>query len=439
MKKIAVGIIGFGTVGAGVAKILKKNAMLLRRRLGASIDLKRIADIDITSDRGVAVADGLLTTDASRVLDDPEINIVLELIGGIEPAKSFIMRAVANGKHVVTANKALLAEHGHEIFSAAEAKGVDVAFEASVAGGIPIIRAIQEGFSSDRVLGFFGILNGTSNYILSKMTEENADFRDVLQDAQKRGYAEADPTFDIEGIDAMHKLAILTSLAFGKKVAMNKMYTEGISKITPLDIAFARELGYKIKLLAICRGTEKEVEARVHPTLVPEDHLLSRVNESFNAIFLHGRDVGPTMFYGKGAGMLPTGSAVVADIMSLARDIVRGTSNRVSFYPPSGRAVSAINVKPMKEIRTRYYLRFAAVDRPGILSRISGILGRNQISIHSVMQKGRQNRGGQVPIFMLTHEAQESDLQKALRQIDRLAILRQKTMVIRIEDGMLSE
>jgi len=337
----------------------------------------------------------------------------------------------------VTANKALLAKCGYEIFSAARRKGVDVAFEASVGGGIPIIRVLQEGLASDRIVSFFGILNGTTNYILSRMTEEQSDFSEVLKAAQSKGYAETDPTFDIEGIDSMHKLAVLISLAFGRRVNYKKIYTEGISSITPLDIEFARELGYKIKLLAICRGTEKEVDARVHPTLIPEEHLLSRVNETFNAIFLQSEDVGPTMFYGRGAGMLPTGSAVVADIMSLARNLAKGIANRVAVLPVGGGAVQQISMKPIRDITTRYYLRFAAVDKPGVLSRIAGILGRNHISIHSVVQKGRRTRGGAVPIFMLTHDAVESNLQRALKQMHRLTLLRQKTVVIRIEDGIL--
>jgi homoserine dehydrogenase len=437
MKAVRVGLIGFGTVGSGVARILHKNAQLLRQRLGFPLELARIADIDITTDRGIPVKKGVLTADVQALLHDPAIDIVIELIGGIEPARQFILEAIAGGKHVVTANKALLAKCGYEIFSAARRRGVDVAFEASVGGGIPIIRILQEGLASDRIVGFFGILNGTSNYILSRMTDEQSDFGEVLKDAQAKGYAEADPTFDIEGIDAMHKLAVLISLAFGRRVNYQKIYTEGISSITPLDIEFTRELGYKVKLLAICRGTEREVDARVHPTLIPEEHLLSRVNDTFNAIFLQSEDVGPTMFYGRGAGMLPTGSAVVADLMSLARNIAKGIANRVAVLPADEHAVPQITIKPIRDITTRYYLRFSAVDKPGVLSRIAGILGRNHISIHSVVQKGRRTRGGAVPIFMLTHEAIESDLQRALKQMGRLTLLRQKTMVIRIEDGIL--
>lgn len=438
MRSIKVGLIGLGTVGTGVVRILKKNSAVLRQRLGASVELKRIADLDIKTDRGIALDKDKLTTDANKVITDPEIDIVVELIGGIEPARKFILQAIENGKHVVTANKALLAEHGCEIFRAASEKGVDVAFEASVGGGIPIIRALQEGFSSDRIVGIFGILNGTGNYILSKMTEENGNFEDILKDAQAKGYAEADPTLDVEGIDTVHKLAVLISLAFGSKVDMQKIYTEGITKITPLDIEFSRQLGYKIKLLAICRGTPKQVDARVHPTLIPEGHLLARVNDAFNAVFIQSEDVGPTMFYGKGAGMMPTGSAVVADIMGLSRNIVKGISNRVILCPNAGSPLKEIKIQPVQEILTRYYLRFSAMDTPGVLSKISGILGRKNISIHSVVQQGRRIRGGSVSIFMLTHQAKESNLQQALARIDKLSILRQKTTVIRIEDGLLN-
>ncbi len=437
MKKIGVGIIGFGTVGTGVVKILKKNSAVLCQRTGAQIVLKKIADLDIKTNRGVKLQKGVLVKDAESLLNDPEIDIVVELIGGIETAKKFILQAINNGKHVITANKALLAEHGLEIYRAAAKKSVDVAFEASVAGGIPIIRAMQESFASDRINGFSGILNGTSNYILSRMTDEGGEFTDILKDAQKHGYAESDPTFDIEGVDAAHKLAVLASLAFGRDVSMKKIYTEGITKITPLDILFARDLGFKIKLLAVCRGDENEIEARVHPALIPEKHLLSNVNGAFNAVFVQTEDVGPTMCYGKGAGMMPTGSAVVADIVSLARNIVNGATNRIPAPAYAAKKMPSIKIKPIKETISRYYLRFSAVDQPGVLSKISGILGRNSISIYSVVQRGRHIHGGMVTIFMLTHEAKESDLQKALKEIDRLSMMKKKTMVIRIEDSEL--
>lgn len=439
MQTISVGLIGFGTVGTGVAKILEKNTALLQQRLGAGIELKKIADLDIRRGRGITLKKGVLTTSAEEIVNNPSIDIVVELMGGIEPARRLILKAIENGKHVVTANKALLSKHGWEIFSAARRAGVDVAFEASVGGGIPIIRTMQEGFASDRISGFLGILNGTSNYILSRMTDEGADFKAVLKDAQAKGYAEADPTFDVEGIDTAHKLTVLLSLAFGGKADPKKIYTEGISRITPLDIDFARQLGYKIKLLAICRGYGSEVDARVHPSLVPEKHMLSQVGGAFNAIFVQGQDVGPTMFYGRGAGMMPTGSAVVADIMSLARNIVKGVSNRVPLLPCGSRLPQAVRIKPMSDVQTRYYLRFTAVDKPGVLSTISGVLGRSNISIHSVVQKGRDTSNTAVSIFMLTHEAKESDLQKAIRQLEKLSILKGKTMVIRIVEDIPAE
>ncbi|MCX5901692.1 MAG: homoserine dehydrogenase [Proteobacteria bacterium] len=432
MQTISVGLIGFGTVGTGVAKILEKNAGLLYQRLGANIELKKVADLDIRRSRSVTLKKGVLTTSADEVVNNPSIDIVVELMGGIEPARRLILKAIENGKHVVTANKALLSAHGWEIFSAARRTGVDVAFEASVGGGIPIIRTMQEGFASDRISGFLGILNGTSNYILSRMTDEGADFKAVLKDAQAQGYAEADPTFDVEGIDTAHKLNVLLSLAFGGKADPKKIYTEGISRITPLDIEFARQLGYKIKLLAICRGYGSEVDARVHPSLIPEGHMLSQVGGAFNAIFVQGEDVGPTMLYGRGAGMMPTGSAVVADIMSLARNIVKGVSDRVPLLPCGSKVPRAIRIKPMSDIQTRYYIRFSAVDKPGVLSAIAGALGRNQISIHSVVQKGRDTSNTAVSIFMLTHEAKELNIQKALRQLEKLSMLKGKTMVIRI-------
>ena len=437
MKNIAIGLIGFGTIGTGVVKVLQKNAALIRQRLGIPLVLKRIADLDITAARRVTVSKNLLTTDALQVIDDPEIDIIVELMGGIQPAKQFILRALKNGKHVVTANKALLAECGAEIFRTAAAHGVDVAFEGSVGGGIPVIRAMQEGFAANHLLGIFGILNGTSNYILSRMTEEHENFDKVLLDAQQQGFAEADPTLDIEGIDTAHKLAVLINLAYGRNVKLSSIYTEGISEITPLDIELARELGYKIKLLAICRGSAEEIDARVHPTLIPEGHLLSQVSGTFNAVFLQGDAVGPCMLYGKGAGMMPTASAVVSDIMDLSRNMQKGISQRILPAAAGTGALRDIKVRGIRNIQTRYYLRFSAVDKPGVLAKIAGILGRNQISIHSVMQRGRRIRGGAVPIFMFTHEARESNLQKALREMNRLSILRGKTMRIRIEDGFL--
>jgi homoserine dehydrogenase len=436
MKQIKVGLIGLGTVGTGVVKILKKNAKLIQQRTGCKVVLSKIADLDLRRGKSLRLAKGVLTKDAESVVNDQGIDIVVELIGGLEPARTLVLQAIKNGKHVVTANKALLSEHGAELYAAAEKHGVDIAFEASVAGGIPIIRCIRESFASDRILNFYGILNGTANYILSRMTDEGANFKDVLKDAQQKGYAESDPTFDIEGIDTLHKLRILIEHGYGMNVPAKKIYTEGISKITALDVEYARELGYRIKLLAICRSADGQLDARVHPTLVPEQHMLAQVHKTFNAIFLQTADVGPTMFYGRGAGMLPTGSAVVADIMAVARDASHGGSNRVPL-PLSGENCN-LSIQLIRDIQSRYYLRFSANDNPGVLSRIAGILGRHHISISSVIQKGRKTHGGTVSIFMITHEALESDMQKAMSQIKRLAIMRSDTMLIRIADDMLS-
>src|SRR5512136_2488752 len=330
MKEIKVGLIGFGTVVSGVARILQKNSLLIEKRIGAKLVVKRIADIDLKSDRGVRLRPGVLTKRADDVIKDPEIDIVMELIGGVEPAKTLILKAIRNKKHIVTANKALLALHGDEIFREAQRSGVDVNFEASVGGGIPLIRSIKEGLVANRIHSIFGILNGTSNYILSKMTDEGGDFKEVLREAQEKGYAEADPTYDIEGIDAAHKLSILIRLAFGTPLRFNEIFIGGISEITPVDIQFGREFGYRIKLLAIAKMEKGKIEARVHPTMIPEEHLLSTVEGVFNAVCIKGDAVGPALFYGQGAGQMPTGSAVVSDLVELGRNLlVRANGHRV--------------------------------------------------------------------------------------------------------------
>ena len=436
MKEVKVGLIGFGTVGSGVVKILQKNSKLIEKRMGAKIVLKRIADIDVKTDRGVKLRPGILTTKADDVIKDPEIDIVMELIGGIEPAKTFILKAIQNGKHIITANKALLALHGDEIFRAAQHSGVDVNFEASVGGGIPLIRSIKEGLVANRIHSIFGILNGTSNYILSKMTDEGRSFKEVLKEAQEKGYAEADPTYDIEGIDAAHKLAILIRLAFGTSIQFKEIFIGGISEITPLDIQFGREFGYRIKLLAITKTDQGKIEARVHPTLIPEGHLLSTVEGVFNAIFIKGDAIGPTLFYGQGAGQMPTGSAVVSDLVELGRNLlVRTQGRRVPLLSYQESAIEKIPLKKMGDVVMRFYMRFSALDRPGVLSRISGILGKNEISISAVIQKGRKINGA-VPIVMMTHEAKEENLHRALREIDRLNVILGKTIFIRVENEL---
>jgi homoserine dehydrogenase len=436
MEKIKVGLIGFGTVGSGVVKILQKNSRLIENRMGAKIVLKRIADIDLKTDRGVRLGPGSLTTKADEVIKDPEIDIVMELMGGIEPAKTFILRAIQNRKHIVTANKALLALHGDEIFRAAQRYGVDVNFEASVGGGIPLIRSIKEGLVANRIHSIFGILNGTSNYILSKMTNEGKSFKEVLKEAQERGYAETDPTYDVEGIDAAHKLAILTRLAYGTSIQFKEIFIGGISEITPLDIQFSREFGYRIKLLAITKIDNGKIEARVHPTMIPEGHLLSTVEGVFNAIYIKGDATGPTLFYGQGAGQMPTGSAVVSDLVELGRNLlVKAHGRRVPLLSFQESAIEKIPLKRMVEVVMPFYMRFSALDQPGVLSKISGILGKNGISIASVIQKGRQMNGA-VPVVMMTHEAKEENVHRALREIDKLNVILGKTMVIRVENEL---
>jgi homoserine dehydrogenase len=427
--KIAIGIIGFGTVGSGTVKILLSNQGIIRERTGFDLILKRISDLDVSRDRGVRLPDGILTKNAEDILDDPEIDIVVELIGGIHPAKDFILRAVRNRKHVVTANKALLATEGNEIFKEAEKFGVEVGFEASVAGGIPIIKVMREGLVANRILSVYGIINGTSNYILSRMTEEGIEFSHALKEAQELGYAEADPTFDVEGIDSAHKLTILASLAYNIPLSYADVYKEGITRITPQDIAFASELGYKIKLLTIAKAADEEVELRVHPTMIPSDYLISKVDGVFNAIYVEGDAVGATLYYGRGAGDLPTGSAIVSDIVDISRNKRMNATGRVPLIKT---ATSSMKIRKMDEVRSMYYFRFSAFDSPGVLSKISGILGDNNISIASVIQKGRRV-GGAVPLVVLTHQAKEKDVLRAISFIDNLPVVTDRTHFIRVE------
>jgi homoserine dehydrogenase len=431
-SRIGVGLIGFGTVGTGVAKVLLENAALIRRRVGVPVELMRIADLDITRDRGVALPAGVLTTDMKQIMGDPAIDIVIELIGGYDTAKRVILEAIAAGKHVVTANKALLALHGEEIFDAASRRGVDLGFEASVGGGIPVIRALTEGLAANTIESIYGIINGTSNYILSRMTHEGQSFEAVLKDAQRAGYAEADPTFDVAGVDSAHKLAILVSLAYGTPVNFKDIYTEGITHVTPTDIAYAKEFGFTIKLLGIAKFTNGEVEARVHPTMVPSPSPIAQVEGVYNAIQLVGDAVGDVVLYGRGAGSLPTGSAVVSDVIAIGRNLLKGAVGRVppaSFQQNQRRP---LRMKPMEEITSLYYLRFMVLDQPGVLAQIAGELGRCGISISSMLQQGR--RAGQtVPVVIKTHMAKERDVQTALREINRKAFISEPTTLIRVE------
>jgi homoserine dehydrogenase len=436
IDRISIGIIGFGTIGTGVVNLLRENGRLIAERVGAEIAVKRIADIDITRDRGIAVDTSLLTRSAAEVIEDPEISIIVELMGGYEPARSFILDAFARGKHVVTANKALLATHGDEIFLGAQRQGVNIGFEASVGGTIPVIKTIKESLIANRILSISAIMNGTSNFILSKMTDEKKPFEVVLKEAQALGFAEADPTFDIEGIDAAHKLAILISLAYGKKVRLEDIYREGIAQITENDIEFSRELGYRIKLLAIALLRNGQVETRLHPTMIPLDHLLANVNSNYNAFHIRGDAAGSIFLYGQGAGMAPTSSAVVSDLVDTARDMRKGIAGRVPPRVIDEGQIGAISLLPFEEVTTNYYFRFSVVDQPGVLSRISGILGANDISIATVIQKGRR-QGGAVPIVMTTHKSRERDVRRALADIDRLDVVFGKTMLIRIEDDKL--
>ncbi len=426
---INVGIIGFGIVGSGTAKILLENKDILSERLGFELNLKKIADLDIVRDRGIKVPEGVLTTDVNHIFDDPDIQIVVELMGGINPAKNFILKAIRKGKHVVTANKALLATEGTDIFNAAYEAGVEVGYEASVAGAIPIIKVMKEGLIANRIKAIYGIINGTSNYILTKMTEENVEFSQALKEAQALGYAEADPTFDIEGIDTAHKLTILATLAYGIPLSYKSVYIEGISKISTQDIGFASELGYKVKLLAITKESDGQIELRVHPTMLPKDYLIAKVDGPFNAIYVDGDATGSTLYYGRGAGSVPTGSAVVSDIADIARNIQKGAIGRVPTIPKTSHAAG---IKKIDDVVSRYYFRFSALDKPGVLSKISGILGNYNISITSVIQKGRR-LGEAVPLVVLTHEAKEKDMRKAIEEIDQLPVVMGKTVFIRVE------
>lgn len=431
-SRIGVGIVGFGTVGTGVAKILLNNAALITRRVGVSIELVRVADLDITRDRGVALAPGVLTTDVKQVLTDPNVDIVIELIGGYDMAKRVMLDAIAAGKHVVTANKALLALHGEEIFQTATSKGVELGFEASVGGGIPVIRALTEGLAGNRIESIYGIINGTSNYILSRMTHEGHSFQEVLQDAQRAGYAEADPTFDVAGIDSAHKLAILACLAYGMPVNFKEVYTEGITNITPIDIAYAKQFGYTIKLLGIAKLMDGEIEARVHPTMLPSTSPIAQVEDVYNAIQLVGDAVGDVVLYGRGAGSMPTGSAVVSDIIAIARNVIKGSIGRVPVASFQQDQRKPLRLRSMEEISSLYYLRFTVVDRPGVLAQIAGELGRCGISISSMVQQGRCE-GQTVPVVIKTHSAKERDVQTALREINGKPFVSEPTMLIRVE------
>ena len=434
MKTIYIGLLGCGTVGTGVARMLMHNQDILQSRVGAVLKLKNVADIDIQRDRGVVFEDGVLTTDAASVINDPQIDIVIETIGGLGIASKLITGAIENGKQMVTANKALLASQGAPLFQAAAAKGVELAFEASVGGCMPVIKTIRESLVGNRILAMSGILNGTCNYILSKITDDGDTFETALAEAQRRGFAEADPTLDVEGADTAHKLAILTSLAYGAHLNLGDIYVEGISRITPLDIEIAAQFGYKIKLLAISKNRGDMVEARIHPTMIPCDNLLSSVSGALNAITITGDAVGDILLYGRGAGMMPTASAIVSDVVDIARNLISGAASRVPLLSYQQSYIHPIPIMPMDDIISCYYFRFEALDQPGVLSKISGILGNYGISLKSVHQKGRKS-GGSVPIVMMTHLAKESNVQAALSEIYRLEVVSDAPALIRVEDA----
>lgn len=432
MKKsaVSIGIIGYGTVGTGVVRILLQKHRELQKRLGFPLVIRRIADINIKRKRNIRLPKGVLVADGEKVINDPDIDIVVELIGGIHPAKEYILKAILKGKHVVTANKLLLAKKGAEIFRASKENNIEVGFESAVAGGIPIIKVLRESLIGNRIQSVYGIINGTSNYILTKMTEEGIDFSTALREAQEFGYAEADPALDVGGGDSAHKLTLLASLAFGVPVSFKKVYIEGITHITPQDISFASELGYTIKLLAIAKKTNRDVELRVHPTMLPRGHLISNISGVFNAVYVEGDAIGPALFYGKGAGEMPTGSAVVSDIADIARNIRAGSLSRIQGLGMPEEPL--LRIKSMDDVMSRYYLRLNALEKPGVLSRISGILGDNNISIKSVIQKGREKERA-VPVVMMTHEANERNMIRALKVINRLPIVSGKVMYIRVE------
>ena len=432
-REIRAGLIGFGTIGTGVVKLLERRRAAIDAMLGARFRLVRIADVDTRRDRGVRLPKGLLVADARRVLEDPSIDIVIELMGGYEPARTFVLAAIAAGKSVVTANKALLATHGGAIFKAAARRKVDVGFEASVGGGIPIVRVLREAVAADRNRGVYGIVNGTCNSILSRMAADGTDFAAALAAAQADGLAEADPTFDVDGIDSAHKLVILIALAFGAEVRLAQIHTEGIRQVDQVDVAAACDLGYVVKLLAIATCDGRRVAARVHPALVPAGHVLASVGGAFNAIYVDGEALGSSMYYGLGAGMMPTATAVVGDCIEIAR---KRLSDAAALVPPLGvPALRRLPVVPMGELRTGYYLRVMARDRPGVLAHIAGILGRERISLATVIQQGR-NSGAVVPIVMRTHDATERGMQAALRRIRRLRAVQGAPVCLRIEENL---
>ncbi|QNB45899.1 homoserine dehydrogenase [Thermanaerosceptrum fracticalcis] len=428
MEKIEIAILGLGNVGQGVVKILQENTEKWRNKCGANIIIKKVLVRDPAKKRDVSLPPDVVTGRWQEIISDPEIKIIVEVMGGIEPARTYVMEALAKGKNVVTANKDLLAEHGRELFEKSQAAGCDLYFEASVAGGIPIINPLKQSLIANNIEQVMGIVNGTTNYILTRMTQEGMGFADALKRAQELGYAEADPTADVEGYDAARKIAILASLAFHTRVTFQDVYVEGITKIRPKDLSYARELGYTVKLLGIAREESGQVEARVHPALIPSSHPLANVYDSFNAVFVRGDAVGETMFFGRGAGQMPTGSAVVGDIIEVVKNIEKGSTGRLSCTCYEHKAF-----KPMGEIMTKYYLRLHVIDRPGVLASIAGIFGNHGVSLASVIQKNCED--GIAELVVITHKVRENDIQDALKIIRELSITKEIANLIRVEEN----
>jgi len=433
LKPVKVGLLGLGTVGGGTFNVLRRNAEEIERRAGRGIEITYAAARDYDPASVPGIDNIKVSDDAFAVVDDPDIDIIVELIGGYEPARELVLKAIANGKHVVTANKALIAVHGNEIFAAAQKQGVMVAFEAAVAGGMPIIKAVREGLAANRIEWIAGIINGTGNFILTEMRDKGRDFADVLAEAQALGYAEVDPTFDVEGIDAAHKLCILGSLAFGIPLQFDKVYTEGISRITRDDVAFAEQLGYRIKHLGVTRRTAAGVELRVHPTLIPEKRLIANVDGVMNAVLVQADAVGPTLYYGAGAGAEPTASAVVADLVDVTRTLTADPENRVPHLAFQPDALSDLPILPMEDVETAYYLRLCAADRPGALADVTRILGVSGISIEAVIQKEPPEGEENVAVILLTRRVREKQMNAAIAEIEALDAIDGEVTRIRVE------
>ncbi|MCL4315357.1 MAG: homoserine dehydrogenase [Gammaproteobacteria bacterium] len=433
MNPVKIGLLGLGTVGGGTVNVLARNASEITRRAGRGIEVTHAAAHDLEKPRICNTAGIKLTAKPMEVVSNPDIEIVVELMGGIDPARELVLRAIANGKHVVTANKALIACHGNEIFRAAREQGVMVAFEAAVCGGIPIIKAIREGLAGNRIEWLAGIVNGTSNFILTEMRDKGREFAEVLAEAQRLGYAETDPTFDIEGIDAAHKLTILAAIAFGIPLQFDKVYTEGITRVTREDVSYAEQFGYRIKHLAIARRTPAGVQLRVHPTLIPHRRLIANVDGVMNAVVVTGDAVGPTLYYGAGAGAEPTASAVVADLVDVVRALTSDPENRVPHLAFQPDALSDLPILPMEQVETAYYLRLQAADRPGVLADVTRILADQEISIEAILQKEPAEVGSDVPVIILTHRVLEQRINQAIARIEALKAISAPVARIRLE------